>query len=186
MSVFHSQVLKALYTPCIVPLSSIVPFVSPLFSARSAASFLPMNLFFGCFCFSCFSKQYSASTASPRSAWARSSSILARVNSRCCDFPRAVEKRPGILDLRVVTVKTPRVHKVSPQLRLTRARSHVKQLCSDSFAIVSLRYASYQAHSCARKAIGMLVCPPKLLYKHAAKSRRGTNSRGRSTRRITE
>ena len=50
VSVTYAQSIDALEILCIAPLSSIVPFTSTL-SARSAASFLPMNLFLGCFCF---------------------------------------------------------------------------------------------------------------------------------------
>ena len=51
MLFINAQIFDAFEIPCIAPLSSIVPFISALPSARSAASFLPMNLFLGCFCF---------------------------------------------------------------------------------------------------------------------------------------
>lgn len=105
------QSLEALCIPCIAPLSSIVPFVSLLFSARSAASFLPMNLFLGCLCFCWFSGPSSASTAPPRSTCARSSSILTTPQSRCYKIPGVGTKgcvvRSIILDLRVGSVKLP-------------------------------------------------------------------------------
>ena len=68
MSVTNAQRFDALELPCIAPVSSIVPFISALLSARSAASFLPMNLFLGCLCFCSFSATSSASTAFPTSA----------------------------------------------------------------------------------------------------------------------
>lgn len=127
------QALEALFAPCIAPVSSIVPFVSPLFSARSAASFLPINRFCGCLCLSCFSAPSSESTIFPRSACARSSSILAKVHARCSCVPSSCYKSFGIFDLRVVSVKTPVKFPAAPPHLRTRVRPRVIQLRSAPF-----------------------------------------------------